>query len=1162
MTYAPQIENEGESVQQIVSLDAQSNLTVFGTTHPFTMSDRYQESHALILPHWDEDSASESKSLVVVGDRASVDLEILGGHNGQWYQQSQENPISLPLDRQTGETTLMGFDVDLTDLKAQTPILYAYLNDGSLQAWYLEHSKPYPKMVHTSNARQDSAMDEKAAADILLEFNQQYMSLPFSAPSSNAAFAPLLGEPSAFGHTPQPSLNGSSQFVSLSSDPSSFGHLASQSGVGTTISGNAFANIAAQHNNFFSTPDFGMATTFPSSHFALSSDEMMREASMLDGTMSGFGGLWSGDSNNNISTIKSNSSIYGTFAPTDQSPATSAFGGLIKPAQGFSAFSNSSLGSSTNGSQNAPTASTFSSLPHTHSAFGQTNVEAKSAFGQPSFGQTGFGKPMIPTAQSSGGFAAFASSSPSAFGSMASTAPSAGGFAAFATGGLSAFGSSPKQTQQATTNAFSSSPFNSNSEQARLPVVSDENQSSSFEAGSSVFGNANNASTSTSSFGFRENAGESTTPQSSQIREPPSGIVSPPSSPEPSGPGLSLDRKKAEPAPSAPAPGFLQQSSTGLGVLGSLQESSPFFKKLDAKTPAVTAFGDLTTGGALRPPLSTTTPTTPSGFGAPSQPGLTKPQFASDPAFGVPSKLGVAKSAFAPTTATSTTPTKSPPTGGFDAFSAGASGFSALTGPKGSFSELLKETNESEESSSRGRQVKQGPSTPNKPISVFAQLTPKTTTNPLETVVSATPPPSTVLKEESTTPKGPPPCEEREEALKAASVSSLGSFVDIAAEKSREGLDEEGDDTRSFLSSDFSSGPPTDDEVSDDETKGKGKAPVAPSQKKKSPSPTPQPEVPSAEVTSSSLVEVPNVAPMTEGSGETEESTTPAGSPSREIRVSSPSSSPTPVSVLSTPLTPPSHVIGFNRPDTRPARSSPLAGVPVSGTDEEEEVQTQAENATRLSKQEDDASIAKRPGTPASLSLSEKPASIVSSAPKPEPAKTQTPVVLASSPPFEHVAPVSRPAESPIAPEQGLSKPIPVPASGSIPAQAPILSDVPKSAPVKPTGSPFSQLPFPLVPKPPVFAQAGPSLFNAPPKPAAQTGQNQTGTEFLGVKPLETPNQTCSQVPTTKPTTSVSPPLASIEEGLQKECIIIVKSTEYELTKVRIYSGVCDDLMR
>lgn len=1133
------------------------------------MSDRYQESHALILPHWDEDSASESKSLVVVGDRASVDLEILGGHNGQWYQQSQENPISLPLDRQTGETTLMGFDVDLTDLKAQTPILYAYLNDGSLQAWYLEHSKPYPKMVHTSNARQDSAMDEKAAADILLEFNQQYMSLPFSAPSSNAAFAPLLGEPSAFGHTPQPSLDGSSQFVSLSSDPSSFGHLASQSGMGTTISGNAFANIAAQHNNFFSTPDFGMATTFPSSHLALSSDEMMREASMLDGTMSGFGGLWSGDSNNNISTIKSNSSIYGTFAPTDQSPATSAFGGLIKPAQGFSTFSNSSLGSSTNGSQNAPTASTFSSLPHTHSAFGQTNVEAKSAFGQPSFGQTGFGKPMIPAAQSSGGFAAFASSSPSAFGSMASTAPSTGGFAAFATGGLSAFGSSPKQTQQATTNAFSSSPFNSNSEQARSPVVSDENQSSSFEAGSSVFGNANNASTSTSNFGFRENARESTTPQSSQIREPPSGIVSPPSSPEPSGPGLSLDRKKAEPAPSAPAPGFLQQSSTGLGVPGSLQESSPFFKKLDAKTPAVTAFGDLTTGGAPRPSLSTTTPTTPSGFGAPSQPGLTRPQFASDPAFGVPSKLGVTKSAFAPTTATSTAPTKSPPTGGFDAFSAGASGFSALTGPKGSFSELLKETKESEESSSRGRQAKQGPSTPNKPISVFAQLTPKTTTNPLETVVSATPPPSTVLKEESTTPKGPPPCEEREGALKTASVSSLGSFVDIAAEKSREGLDEEGDDTRSFLSSDFSSGPPTDDEVSDDETKGKGKAPVAPSQKKKSPSPTPQPEVPSAEVTSSSLVEVPNVAPMTEGSGETEESTTPAGSPSREIRMSSQSSSPTPVSVLSTPLTPPSHVIGFNRPDTRPARSSPLAGVPVSGTDEEEEVQTQAENATRpsvepkpiltrSSKQEDDASIAKRPGTP----LSEKPASAVSSAPKPEPAKTQTPVVLASSPPFEHVAPVSRPAESPIAPEQELSKPIPVPASGSIPAQAPILADVPKPAPVKPTGSPFSQLPFPLVPKPPVFAQAGPSLFNAPPKPAAQTGQNQTGTEFLGVKPLETLNQTCSQVPTTKPTTSVSPPLASIEEGLQKECIIIVKSTEYELTKVRIYSGVCDDLMR
>ena len=1204
LTYAPQIENEGEPVHQIVSLDIQSNnLTVFNATHPFTMSDRYQETHALILPHWDEDSASEHKSLVVVGDRASVDLEILGGQNGQWHQQSQENPISLPLDRQTGETTLMVFDVDLTDLRVQTPILYAYLTDGSLQAWYLEHSKPYPSMVSTgmniqaSNASQDVVMDDKVAANALSEMQQTSQPIIHESLQSFA----MPSDPSSH--------------VSFPSDPTSFGPLswgapidpsASQSGPGIMSSDNVFANVNAQPNNFFSTSNFGMNTTQSASQPALPIDEMMQETSMSDSTPSGFRGDGSD-----------------AFVPTER---ISAFGGPIKPAQGYSAFGNLNSGSSANGSQVAPTVSTFG-----QPSFGQPS------FGQPSFGQTGFGKPVIPATQGSGGFAAFASA-PSTFSSAVSAVPPTGGFAAFATG-VSPFASVLKQTT------------------AGSPFASGEDESSSWGKGSLVFGNANNASNNTSNFELRENIGESMS--QNQVRGPPSGIVSPPSSPELSSSDLPLDQKKTGTASNAPAPGFLQQSSAKFSAFGPLQESSPFFRKPDAKVPAVTAFDDFGTAGAP------TTTVMSSGFGAPSQLGPAKPQFAGDPAFGVPPKLGVAKSAFAPTTATPTTPTtptKPPSSGGFGAFSAGTSGFSALTGPKSSFSELLKEAKD-EESSSK---VDQGPSTPNKS---------KATTNPLETVIIATPPPSTVPKEESTTPKGPPPSEfsvtpkgpppsglsttpkgpppseesttpkgpppgERETTFSTASVSSLGSFVDVAAEKSREGFDEEGDDMRSFLSSDFSSGPPTDEEDEEDdedeeeETVDKGKASAAPY--KESPSPTPQPEVPLVELSTSSTVEAPNVPPQ-------EESTTPPGSPPKHLRVLSQSSSLTPVSVPPNPP-PSSHTIGFNRLDTRPARSSPLAGAPVSGVEEEEEVQTQTENVSRpsvepelvptqSSKQEDDAS---------------KSSPIVSSAPEPEPATEPEPAnvkaPLVSTSPLEQAVPVaSQPAEPLIAPKQESSSPaasnsgsfptqapasVEVPKTASItpaeppsqapvpvgemepapttpaepptqastpvevqktastaeppaqapvlagetepapitpaepPTPAPVLAEAPKTIPITPTGPPISQSPPPLVPKHPMPAQAETSVSSASARLAAQTGQNQSGTESAGAKSsVEIPNQAPLQAPTTKPATSSSPPLVRLE-GLQKECMMIVRSTENELKKVgyiyfsRIYDNM------
>ncbi|KXN91659.1 hypothetical protein AN958_12511 [Leucoagaricus sp. SymC.cos] len=1202
LTYAPQIENEGESVQHIVSLDTRSNtLSVFNTIHPFTMSDRQQESHALVLPHWDEDSISENtKSLVVIGDRASADLEILGGHSGKWYQHSQENPVALPLDRQTEETVLMTLDVDLTDTNPPTPILYAYLNDGSLQAWYLEHSKLYPGMMSAvpgstpsvstqSGEVQDSAMDEKEAANVLTSLsslNQPISASPFSPFGSEAK-----QQPSAFGstsmHTPifgqpsQPSFGQTSTFGSLSPGLSAFGQPPTSqsppSVFGSTSTGNAFANIAAQRNttNVFGASSFGVGSTSQPAQLAPPDDEMTREASMSDGTTPGFGGLSLGDSNSETSD-KPRQSVFGNFGPTpstSQTPATSAFGGNIKPVQGLGTFSNFGTSSSSN---TQPTVSAFSSPPQSspHPAFGQTGF-GKPAFGQPVFGQTGFGKPTTSSVPGSGGFAAFAST-PSAFGSAASATPSMSGFASFPSGGGSAFGSPPKSEQQAPP------PFASKSDQAKSPSTSNDTKPSPFGSSTSVsaFGSTGNSfASSTSNFDLRTSTGESTTPQGSPVKAPP-GVVSPPSSPEPMGPGSPLDRKKTVAAPTAPVSGFLQQSSSGLGALGSIQESSPFFKKPEAKAPTVTAFGNLGTAGAPKPPSTTTGPA--SGFGAPSQLGMTTLPFvtATTPAFGATSQLGAAKSAFG-STVTTTPPGKPPASGAFSAFSGSLSGFSAFAGQTTSFSDLLKSGGDAKEpeKTTPAKEEKKEVEKEELTTPATASITPKT------------PLPSTALKqEEDMTPQGAPPGEQ-EPSLSNISVSSIGSFVDVGVEKAfddveREEGEEEGEDTRSFLSSDFSSGPPTDDEASGEEDeaeikdKGKGKDSVVPS-KQRSPSPTPQPEVPSIQVTPSPPTEVAKSPPTKE------ESTTPPGSPSREAKALSKSPSPTPLSTPSTPSTPPSpspspFVAGFGRPSTRPARSSPLAAAPVSGVDEEGESEAKEEKAPKPSlipkplsgkqlKKDDDATAAKRPGTPPLLSsFGSQPVKvtpIVPIAPKPEPSKAQVAFALPSSPPLPQQPPsVFSQLAEPAAPvKQESPEPTPTSVFGDIHGKPSTPSEISKTVPATPV-VPFSPPPFSLAPKlasapptnqappvqPPVFAAGGPSVSV---KPTGLPG-GPASPGMLGAKsPPQGPTfgqmpQSAPALPTKPPITDPLPRQPSLEEGLQKECALVVGLVEKELKEL------------
>ena len=228
----------------IVFLDTKSNAgTYYSLNHPYFAGDRtFQSSHLLQLPKWDEDVSSNdhSKALFVFGDASSVDLEVLAHDSTTWYQQSQDNPVSLPLNKEMDDTALLSLDLDLTDNATSTPIVYAYLNDGTVQGWYLEHAKPYPLMITPSAGAKISAPDaiqpdasmssEDQATKLAPPFGQQAPISTFGQTAFGTTQA--FGATSAFGHpasapgtsafrNPPPSSTGFAAFASTS--PSAFG---------------------------------------------------------------------------------------------------------------------------------------------------------------------------------------------------------------------------------------------------------------------------------------------------------------------------------------------------------------------------------------------------------------------------------------------------------------------------------------------------------------------------------------------------------------------------------------------------------------------------------------------------------------------------------------------------------------------------------------------------------------------------------------------------------------------------------------------------------------------------------------------------------------------------------------------------------------------------
>ncbi|KAF8150734.1 hypothetical protein B0H34DRAFT_801662 [Crassisporium funariophilum] len=526
--------------QHIISLDVKSSLATYvSPDHPFPSFDRsHQNAYTLTFPRWDEDPASSdgSKSLTIVGDVSSVDIEVLGNVGNQWHRHSQENPVTLPLDKSLDDTMMLALEADLTDSSSASPVVYAYLNDGTVQGWQLEHSKPYlgivsavglgPNFSQTSALSQesgpkDSDMGDQASMTASSEFGQQAHpgtkfgdtgfgqqstspfgqqqggafgqpafgqqpqgSSPFGQPSSQGASAfgqPSFGQPSTFGSSPAFPSSTSNVFgqTNQSSTTSSagFGAFSGASGAFGTGSSGAFGTSS----NAFSNLGSGTPSVFGQGSFGATRDtapgstppSMTREASMSDSTP-GFGGLGLGSAHTSDSNAVN--SMFGSFTTvraSDQSETPLTSAFGGGLVKPASGFGAfNNLKTSNNFEMNKPAANAFSTPAQPSSAFGQSGF-ASPAFGKSSFGQPAFGKPSLGSTPGS--------STSGGFGAFANTPTTLGSTTQSAT--TSAFGGNikPPSSSAGGFSAFASNPVTLAS--ALGPSVAPESKTTSETGG-------------------------------------------------------------------------------------------------------------------------------------------------------------------------------------------------------------------------------------------------------------------------------------------------------------------------------------------------------------------------------------------------------------------------------------------------------------------------------------------------------------------------------------------------------------------------------------------------------------------------------------------------------------------------------------------------------
>ena len=1182
--------SDAHAKQHIITLDIKSSMaTYIAPDHPFPSFDRNQQSaYVLCLPKWDEDASGDgNKSLVVVGDVSSVDLEVLGNIGNTWYRQSQENPLTLPLDKAMDDTVLLALDIDLIDTATGTPVMFAYLNDGTLQGWQVKHSKPYIGMVSAQGLApsfsQSSVQSQESGP------KDSDMS-GLSSTTETPPFSQSTGIEALFG---QQTISSFGQQQSSPFGQSPFGQQSSQN---TSVFGQSpFGQQPSQNASVFGQSSFGQVTSSAPSAFSPSSTS--GPFGQMNTATSPFGSSVVNPSNDTTSTPPAPNS--NAFSNIQVSP--SAF----KPAAGFGAF-GSAVTSATSPffkkPDDKPPVSAFGSfLPQGTSS---TTPVSTPTFGSPSalggpksvFAPASSPSPTVSTTSS--GFGAFS-------GSM-------GGFNAFA---------GPKKSFSDLLKTSDPDPVQPSNDMPSTPPASSSNAFSNIQASPSAFkpatgfGAFGNAATPPTSPFF--NKPDDKPPVSAFGSLPPQGTSStmPVSTPTVVNP--SNDMPSTPPATSSNAFSNIQASpsafkpAAGFGAFGSAVTSptSPFFKKPDDKPP-VSAFGSLLPQG--------TPSTTPVGT----------------PTFGSPSALGGPKSVFAPASSPSPAVLKPTTSDGFGAFSSSMGGFSAFAGPKKSFSELLKT----------------GDPDPVKPSTPLAFSTPsskdvpeETTTPKAVTPVSGSPSDSSSKKEDDAkddkqkTPKSTfsvlsapvgdvdangtsntavPDDDEKKQVLSNLSSgtisdepsygiisgsSAASSFVDIKADQESDGnVEEDTDDggedgINTFLSEDASSDGSYEDQESAEESSAtedsdsKDSPPLEPAAIplpiSRSPSATPQPEIPTIEISPSPPSEEKSYR-SSSLSPARDSSTTPPGTPAK---VSKPLFDSNPPSTSNAPIPSPPG-IGLGRPSTRPARSSPLANAAVlSGHDDDDEDKLKPSQPPAVSPKsifntlpvkvelvssEGQSQADKRPKTPplssamgGSIFFASKSSTAPVENPKvtaPAPFSFEKPPAMAPPSVFGNLPQVPIPGPSLFPPMSAVQRPASAPAPthptfiGIPPPASSPNSSVFNIPPVNPQTSKTSiQLtsasqgftvtkPSPFFPIPKSTSGPSPSIgtpFPAlPSQPAPSQVKAPPATSFASSPafsaPRTSPAETAAQV--------------ALEEGMQKEFIYSVSLADKELEEVSI----------
>ncbi|KAI0774968.1 hypothetical protein BD413DRAFT_290325 [Trametes elegans] len=1010
---------------------------------------------------------------------------------------------------------------------------------------------------------------------------------------------------SAFGSsTSTPAFGQSTAFGQSSFGQSSFGKPAfGQSTFGNSSFGAATTPVKPASSSSFGSSSGGFAafaSAAPTS-FAGAAQQAASESKPVWASSSQQANEQKSQDSSSTGSAFGNGSAFGAAKPTESAspspaPTGGAFGGLGQASQS-SAFGKSSFGQP--------------------SAFGQSTF-GQSSFGQSAFGKSAFGQPATPAStppkpastmsSGGGGFASFANAGPSAFGAAAAQkSPSNESKPVWATPP-----EKPKEEEQAPKSAFGTSP----------------SASSAFGS----FGTPQGAATPSSSPEKPAVPANPATPATPEAPAPPATPATPatlatsssPAVASPSTPATKLDASVASTTPATPATtggafGGLTTSATGFsklqsgfGAFGSTTPSgsSPFLQKPSSTPQPSSIFGQTSFhAAAAKGADSRPDPTNPpSAFGTPSPLGQTS--FFGKSSFGTPSSPSpFGKPAAAPASSSTSTGASA---SAFSAFSSAPSPFAAaVSGPKKSFGEMLREKEGGEKAEEPKPQgISKTAEAWKQPVSVFASLKQAAAKKGDDDEDEAG---NVSFRSRDDDEDDEDDAYERgvgdddiDEFLRSDEDDFVGEEEE---EEEDEGPQEEEEDAAVTQSQTPPESPTAKQPVSQIE---KGKAtpfvggvflskdtrlPSPPSSASPVPTVKIEPESPKLPAPSSPSEPI---SPSPEEKGKApvrERSTTPPGSPAPTPPAPITRATSAPPAPSAAPSSSPG-LLGLGRPSTRPVRSSPLASQPISGDDgSDEEAEDDEERATSS------PSKKARSASPAIPSLGAQPTSRPKTPPLlfgnlSGPAKPPTPSPF-SLPSATSPSLFSKPADKPAeVPKAEPIKPFSPAASPSLQGPGtPGPSSIFKSPPVftppaLPQGGLFGQKPAtpaggifgqtPAVPAGGIFGQkpaasspTGPAIFGVPPAPsqakpstpaaptaATSAAANAKPPSFFGTpssaKPSGsfTPPVPPSIPPPALPAVAVQQPAApssqaTVAQGMQTECLYLFSSLAKELEELK-----------